>query len=61
MEVQSVLFDNKIYNTGMARLFLKRHLLVPIKLPDKTTNTYRFRIREPSYRHYKNCANIYRS
>jgi hypothetical protein len=46
-EIQSVIFDNSLYNVGMARLWLKRNNIKPMKLPDKTAKYYRFRIEDP--------------
>jgi hypothetical protein len=48
MELQSLMFDKKFYyNTGMARIYLKRHNLTPIKLPDITSHYRRFRLKDP--------------
>ena len=44
--IQAVVFSKK---TGIteARKWLKKHNMKPIKKPDKTTNTIRFRLRDP--------------
>jgi hypothetical protein len=47
-EIQSILFKNDFYNVGMARIFLKRNNITPMKLPDKQENYIRFRINDPA-------------
>lgn len=46
-KIQSVIFNKSHWNVTNARKWLKTHNLKPIKAVDRTTNTLRFRIRQP--------------
>lgn len=45
--IQSVAFDNKIYDTYSSKLWLAKHLLTPIKKEHITGNYIRYRIKNP--------------
>lgn len=45
--IQAVLFSNELYNTKKARLFLKKHNIIPIKKVHKTEKYLRYRILKP--------------
>jgi len=52
--IQSVIFDNKIFNSTEARRILKSKGLKPIKRVDKTKSLLRYRITDPSlYKSYE--------
>lgn len=46
--VQSVLFDNKIWDILNSHQWLIRHNLYPIKSPHITKNKIRYRLKHPS-------------
>ena len=46
--IQSVMFDNEIWNTTQARKWLKNNNLKPMKRVDKTENYLRYRMIDPS-------------
>ena len=48
MKIQAVIFRSSVYDTKMARKWLKKYKLRAIKRVDKTKNYLRYRIREPS-------------
>ena len=48
MEIQAVLFDNKIWTAPEARRWLKTHNLKPLKRVDKTERYLRYRITKPN-------------
>jgi len=47
MNIQAVLFDKTIYDTEMARKWLKHHKMYAIKKVHETANKLRYRIRQP--------------
>lgn len=47
MEVHSIIFDNKKFDTTAARNWLRMYGYMPIKHVDKTKNYLRYRIRDP--------------
>ena len=46
-QIHSVVFDDKVWTSTNARLWLKQHNLKAIKRVDKTENTLRYRIKDP--------------
>lgn len=46
-DIQAVLFDKSLWSDEMARGWLKRHKLKPIKKVHITDNYLRYRIRSP--------------
>lgn len=47
-KIQSIMFNNKKYDSKKARKWLKKYNYKPIKRVDKTKNYLRYRIREPN-------------
>ena len=47
IRVQSVLFDNKLFDATSARSFLKTYHMYPIKRVHKTENYLRYRLEDP--------------
>ncbi len=50
-EIQAVLFEKKVWDSKMARKWLKKNKMKPIKKVHKTKNLLRYRLRSP--RKYK--------
>ena len=48
MRVHSIIFDNSLYTTDLARKWLKKHKYKPIKHVDKTIHFLRYRIVDPA-------------
>lgn len=55
-QLQAVLFDNTKFNTRSAHDWLKYHGYHPIKPAHITDNYIRFRLREPTNKHYRTIA-----
>ncbi len=47
-EIQAVLFKSRWWKPGKARMWLRKNKLAPIKKVDKTKNTLRYRLIDPS-------------
>lgn len=47
-EIQSVLFDSRVFDTIKARQWLKKHKMNPIKRVDKMGNQLRYRMINPA-------------
>lgn len=51
-EIQSIIFNKKIYNVNTAKNWIKKHNFKILKSPDITKNYIRIRQTEPKYKKY---------